>query len=146
MLKTNNTLGYDTRIFTVSLSAGTEETIILENEDGASGGIDLSANADEVIYTRDISGSENSSYRIFQSRLFKYDLNSSTETQIQTDVDRGENDLEARWSPSEGEIILTRKGNNSAAEPAVYMIDLNSSSTSGSDIQLFPNASMPDWE
>ena len=146
VLKTNNTLGYDTRIFTVSLSAGTEETIILENEDGASGGIDLSANADEVIYTRDISGSENSSYRIFQSRLFKYDLNSSTETQIQTDVDQGENDLEARWSPSEGEIILTRKGNNSAAEPAVYMIDLNSSSTSGSDIQLFPNASMPDWE
>src|SRR5690606_17306043 len=67
LLKTNNSSGYDVRIYTARLSTNSEETIILENVQGAAGGIDISANADKVLYTRDIDEAQNSSYRIFNS-------------------------------------------------------------------------------
>src|SRR5690606_26534606 len=70
LLKTNNSSGYDVRIFTARLSTNSEETVILEKVGGAAGGINISANADKVLYTYDVSGAENSVYKIFESRIF----------------------------------------------------------------------------
>ena len=43
-------------------------------------GIDISANADKAYLHWDISGSQNSSYRIFNSRIFLYTIGSTDHT------------------------------------------------------------------
>ncbi|PVW14517.1 carboxypeptidase regulatory-like domain-containing protein [Marixanthomonas spongiae] len=144
LLKTNDNRGYNVRIFTYRLSANAEETVILENVDGAAGAIDITANADRVLYSQDISGSENSVYRQFTARMFLYDIASGDPAvMIDTDVDPGDNELQCRFSPTEGGVIFTRVGNNFGAVPDIF------TKVFGSDIndnKTFTKASMPDWE
>src|SRR5690606_12589080 len=145
LLKTNNSSGYDVRIYTARLNPDSEETIILENVPGAAGGIDISANGDKVLFTRDIDEAQNSSYRIFNSRIFLYTIGSSDPAlQIETDVIGGENELDAKFSPSEGEIIFIRVKNNFGAIPAIYSLIFDDQSQD--DQLLFTNSFMPDWE
>ncbi len=145
MLKTNNSSGYDVRIYTARLSTQAEENIILENVNGAAGGIDISANADKVLFTWDLSGSENSSYRIFESRIFLHTIGSVDPlVPLETGVLPGENDLDVKFSPSEGSIVFTRKGNNFGAQPAIYSFIFDQQSQNNK--LLFTNAFMPDWE
>ena len=145
-VKTNNIDGYQTSIYTVNLSTQLTVNQVLTNYNGAAGGLDLDANGNRILYTIDLSGSQNEQYRIFESRVFIYDFNSGMNNRLDTDVDIGENDLDPRWSPSEGQVILTRKGNNLSASPSIYAIDLNSNNSTNDDELLFTNASMPDWE
>jgi len=117
----------------------------LENEPGAAGGLDIDANANRVIFSRDISGSENDSYRIFRSRLFIYDINTQVTNQIIENTPSGKNDLDPSFSPTEGAVIFTRVSNNTGAVPEVFKVEFASSSTNPVQL-LFTNASMPDWE
>lgn len=144
LLKTNNSSGYDVRIFTVRLSTGLEETVILENELGAAGGIDITANADRVVYFRDKSGTQSSTYRIFEGRLFIYNIpGGGPAEEVDTDVLAGGNDLQARFSPSEGGLIFTRVKSNFGAIPAIYSLIFGQTQ---SEQFLFTDAFMPDWE
>tara|TARA_B100001167_G_scaffold31651_1_gene17204 strand:+ start:19650 stop:21152 length:1503 start_codon:yes stop_codon:yes gene_type:complete len=145
VLKTNNNQGYDARIFTVNLSSQTVGDIILENQPGAAGGLDIDANAERVIFSRDVSGSQNDSYRIFRSRLFVYDLNSKVSSQIVENTPSGKNDLDPSFSPTEGAVIFTRVSNNVGAVPEVFKVEFTSSGTNAVQL-LFTNAAMPDWE
>lgn len=144
VLKTNNLQGYDVRIFTYRISTGVEETVVLENVQGAVSGVSIDANARTVLYAYDVSGSQNLSYRPFESRVFLFDLGTATATQVQTDVVLGENDLEPRFWPSEGGVILTRKVNSSNGIPHIFKVNFDGSN--GDDQELFTQASMPDWE
>lgn len=144
LLKTNNSSGYAVRIFTVRLSTGQEETVILENEQGAAGGIDISAQGDKVVYFRDKSGSQTSTYRIFEGRMFLFTMGSADPAEeLVTEVLAGENDLQPRFSPSEGGLIFTRVKSNYGAIPGIYSLIFNEIQ---SERYLFSNASMPDWE
>lgn len=144
MLKTNNSSGYDIRIYTARLSSQTEENIILENVNGAAGGIDISANGDLALFTWDMSGSENGSYRIFQSRIFLHSIGSSDPlVPLNTDVLEGENDLDVKFSPSEGGVVFTRKKSNLNAIPAIYSFKFDDNLV---DRLLFTESFMPDWE
>lgn len=145
VVKTNNNQGYNARIFTVSLSSQSVVDVILENEPGAAGGLDIDANANRVIFSRDISGSENDSYRIFRSRLFIYDINTQVTNQIIENTPSGKNDLDPSFSPTEGAVIFTRVSNNTGAVPEVFKVEFASSGTNPVQL-LFTNASMPDWE
>ena len=144
LLKTNNINGYQTRIFTLRLSTGLEELVVLEGELGAAGGAQISANGDFILYSRDISNSENPQYRIFASRLFVYDVIADVSSMLLTDVETGENDLDPRFSPSEGDIIFARSDNNVGASSSVFIFELDG--TNPEDDELFTNANMPDWE
>lgn len=144
LLKTNNPNGYGVRIYTARLNPDSEETIILENVNGAAGGIDISSNGINVIYTHDLSGDQNSSYRISESRIFYYTIGSGNPpAQLETDVILGENDLDARFSPSEGGVIFTRVKSNTNAIPDIYSYTFGQTQN---DRLLFTNAFMPDWE
>ncbi len=143
LLKTNDFNGYSARIYTVRLSTGIEETVIAQGFSGALGGIDITANTDKVIYTRDISNSENNSYRQFQSRLFVYDFTTGLSTPIDTDVVNGKNDLDPKFSPDEGAIVFTRSSNNSTAIPEIFKFEFDGVNN---ERQLFSAAKMPDWE
>ncbi|WAC01814.1 hypothetical protein N7U66_18315 [Lacinutrix neustonica] len=120
LLKTNTFDGYNARIFTFRLSTGVEETVVAENFSGALGGIDITANGNQIVYTRDISGSENVDYRQFQSRIFIFDVLSLTSTQLPTNVILGDNDLDVKYSPDEGSVIFTRVSNAPLATPSVF--------------------------
>ena len=144
LLKTNNLNGYEIRIFTIRLSTGIEETVILEDVLGAAGGVDISANGDKVLYTWDRSGSQNSEYRIFESRIFLYNINTQETIEVESDVMLGENDLDVNFSPSEGGALCTRVLSNLNAVPSIY--ELNFEGIGNDDIELFTEAYMPDWE
>ncbi|QQX78138.1 carboxypeptidase regulatory-like domain-containing protein [Aequorivita iocasae] len=145
LLKTNNSSGYNVRIYTARLSTGLEETVIFENLDGAVSGIDITANADRVLYTWDIDEAQNSSYRIFNSRIFLFTIGSpDPPVLLETDVQEGENELDARFSPSEGGVIFTRVKNNFRAIPEIHSFIFDQQSLD--DELLFTNSYMPDWE
>ncbi|PHS64884.1 MAG: hypothetical protein COB12_07355 [Flavobacterium sp.] len=143
LLKTNNVYGYEARIYTVRLSTEVEETIIHEGELGAVGGVSFSANADKVLFTKDLSGSQNNSYRQFEARVFLYDIPSATLTEVESDVALGENDLDVSFSPSEGGVILTRAGTNEGAISRIIKLGFGQEVD---DKILFNDAFMPDWE
>ncbi|AEH00139.1 carboxypeptidase regulatory-like domain-containing protein [Lacinutrix sp. 5H-3-7-4] len=143
LLKTNNANGYNARIFTLRLSTQTEETVIAEGFNGALGGIDISANGNQVVYTRDLSGYEQPDYRQFQSRIFFYDINLGTNTQIVTEALPGQNDLDVKFSPTEGGFVFTRVDNNLGAVPGVRSFQLGQATA---EKELFTAASMPDWD
>lgn len=143
LIKTNDLNGYNVRIVTGRVSTGTEETVILENVLGGAGGVDISANGDKILYSLDTSGAENGIYRQFSSRLFIYDTATAIATEVETDVVNGENDFDARFSPSEGAVIFTRAANNTGAIPTVFKRTFDSTQD---DDELFTEASMPDWQ
>ena len=142
LLKTNDFNGYNARIYTVRLSTGVEETIIAEGLTGALGGIDITANTDRVIYTRDLSNSENSSYRQFQSRLFIYEFATGMSTALDTGAVSGKNDLDPKFSPDEGAVVFTRSSNNLTAIPEIFKFEFDGVNN---ERQLFSAAKMPDW-
>jgi hypothetical protein len=145
LIKTNNLEGYQVRIYTYRVSSGTEETVVLEGVSGGAGSLDISANADVVLYSLDTSGSQNSIYRQFSSRLFLYDIVSGTATPVDTEVLPGENDFDARFSPSEGAIIFTRAANNIGAQTAIFKRQLDDNEDVDIDDLLFTEAFMPEW-
>ncbi len=143
-LKTNDINGYNVRIFTIDISSGVEQSVALESVPGAAGGIDISANGDTILYTYDVSGAENSNYRIFESRIFTYDIIADTTQAIDISTQLGENDLDTRFSPSEGNVIFTRVLNNPGAIPTIATFNI------GNQQDLFilftDGAKMADWE
>lgn len=143
LIKTNDLNGYNVRIFTYRISTGMEEDVILENEMGAAGSIDITANGDRVLFSRDISGFENLNYRLFESRLFLYDLINNTFIDLDTNVTLGDNDFDAQFSPSEGQVIWTRKGSNLNAIPNIFIRPFENAID---DELLFTESMMPDWE
>jgi len=143
LIKTNDLNGYNVRIFTYRISTGLEETVILENVAGAAGSIDFSANADKVLYFRDVSNSQNSIYRIFEARMFIFDIATATETPVNSDVVFGENELDCRFAPNEGGAVFVRVNNNINATPRVYSILFEQNAN---DKLLFNAAFMPDWQ
>ncbi len=143
LLKTNDLNGYNARIYTVSLSTGVEQTVIAEGFAGALGGIDINANKSKVVYTRDLSNSQNSSYRQFQTRLFIYEFSTGMSTAIDTDVVSGKNDLDPKFSPDEGAVIFTRSSNNATAIPEIFIFEFD---VVDNERQLFSASKMPDWD
>lgn len=143
LIKTNNPSGYDVRIFTYRISTQLEETVILENQNGAAGSIDITASGDQALFFRDISNNQNDIYRIFNARIFSYDIDTGVVTAIETEVTTGNNDLDVRYTPSEGGVIFTRVSNNAGAIPNVF---LRLFDDVVNDIQVFTDAFAPNWE
>ena len=72
------------------------------------GGINFSIQADKLMYTRDITSYQDSNYRILDSHIFIYNLNTDTVIDISSLSDKpaGTNDLDPRFSPNDAEIIF----------------------------------------
>ena len=112
VIKTNNAEGYNARITVVDIATGTEQEVVVEGEPGALGGLDFSIDGAKVLYTRDVSGAENTAYRQLDSRIFEYDLPTDTATEIETDKSPGTNDLDAKYSPDDGSVIFVNTSND----------------------------------
>ena len=141
VLKTNDINGYNTRIFTINMS-GTELITILDGESGASGGLNISVDNQKLLYTRDISGFENASYRQLNTHIFVYDFSTESTADISEDKPGGSNDLDPRFSPNEAQIIFVNTSNDGISEKKIKVVDIDTSNRN----DLFDNAYMPDWE
>ncbi|WP_370225691.1 carboxypeptidase regulatory-like domain-containing protein [Mesoflavibacter sp.] len=142
-LKTNNSNGYEVEIFTINTS-GVVQDIILQGVTGAAGGIDLSFDGTKLLYTRDVTGNENQEYRQLNSQVFIYDLTTmTTNSAVSFEKPPGTNDLDAKFSPTEAEIIIENTPNDGLSQSNIYKLTLGQ--VNGREL-IEEDAKMPDWK
>lgn len=145
-IKTNGINGYGARIIVVDIVSG-DEAIVIENEPGALGGLDFSIDGNKVLYTKDISGIENSEYRQLDSRIFEYNLTTDESIEVLTGKAVGTNDLDAKYAPDDGAIIFMNTSNDGLSEQTIFRTGQNDEITGEAQREaLFTNAKMPNWE
>lgn len=142
VLKTNNSSGYHAGIFTIDLS-GSILNVVADNISGALGGIDISIDNQKILYTRDMSGFEDNTYRQLDSRLFVYDTTTGISVDYSSYKTNGTNDLDPKFSPNEAEIIFVNTSNDGISEKKIVTVRLDNEELRN---ELFTNAMMPDWQ
>ena len=148
VLKTNNVDGYDVKIFMIDIMGNELETI-LQHSSGAAGGLDISVDGTKILYTKDVSGYQSSTYRQLDTHIFIYNLTSGVLQDISSlsDIPNGFVDLDPRFSPNEAEVIFTHTSNDGISRKDIYKVSLTSDNQGNySRSLLFENAWMPDWE
>lgn len=141
-LKTNNSVGYEVEIYTINTS-GIVQDVVLNNVNGAAGGLDFSFDGNKLLYTYDSSGNENSEYRQLDTNMFIYDFTAMTTENVSDGKPGGTNDLDARFSPSEAELIFVNTANDGVSQRNIYTIEIGDPV---SRLLKFENAKMPDWK
>ena len=140
-LKTNDIDGYNVSIFTIDMS-GIILTTVLTGVSGAAGGLNISVENQNLLYTYDTSGYEDPSYRQLNTHLFIYNFNATTTTDLSLNKVAGTNDLDPRFTPNEAQVIMVNTSNDGISEKDVFIVDIDGENRAS----LFENAFMPDWE
>ncbi|WP_345145059.1 carboxypeptidase-like regulatory domain-containing protein [Flavobacterium ginsengiterrae] len=142
VLKVNDVSGYGVEIYTIDM-AGNILYQVLSGVTGGASGIDISIDNARVVYTRDVSGFENSDYRRLDSRIFLYTVATNTLAELESGKENGFNDLDVKFSPNEAKVIFVNTSNDGLSAKNIQTIDVSNSSARTT---LFQNASMPDWK
>lgn len=145
VLKVNDISGYNVEIYVIKWN-GQILYSVLSGLPGATSGLSMSFDMQKIIFTRDVSGNENSIYRRFDSRIFFYDKTTNTITQLNSNKDNGFNDLDPKFSPNEAEIIFTNTSNDGISIKNVYKTTFTTGSSSNTRTKLFSGGSMPEWK
>lgn len=142
-LKTNNPDGYNSKIIVIDMLGNVVKTV-LENVNGAVGGLNFSVDGNLLLYTHDISGHQDSSYRQLNTHIFIYNMLTGdvSDVSLASEKPDGSNDLDPRFSPNNAEIIFTNTSNDGISAKNIMKIILQDNSRTA----LFPDAEMPDWE
>lgn len=146
-LKTNDVNGYNAKIFVID-PLGIVMKTILTGQPGAAGGLNFSIAGNQLLFTRDFSGYENSNHRQLDSRIYLYDLNTDVVTDISAISKKilGSNDLDPRFSPNDAEVIFTNTSNDGISQKNIYKLTFSDTNAEYPRTLLFSNAEMPDWE
>jgi hypothetical protein len=141
-LKVNDANGYDVEIYVINTS-GIVINQVLSGFKGAVSGLNFSITGQKLLFTRDVSEFENSSYRQLDSRIFEHNFLTSVTNAITNEKPSGTNDFDVRYSPNEAELIFTNSSNDGIS---VKNIVKSGMSTIDSRVVLFSGSFMPDWE
>lgn len=146
-LKTNNYNGYNVKIFVIDLLGNVLKNV-LNGTAGAAGGLNFSTDGQKLLYTRDVSGFQDSNYRQLDSRIFVYNLVTNTVLDVSAESDKptGTNDLDPRFSPNDSQIILTNTSNDNISQKNIVLVTLNSSMVDFTRATVFSNGEMADYE
>lgn len=148
-IKTNNVLGYGVKIQIIDMVGSVMKTI-LSGVTGGAGGLNFSIDGNSLLYTRDFSGYEDSSYRQLDSRIFLINLTTNVIQDISalSQKPAGTNDLDPRFAPNDADIIFTNTSNDQISPSNIVKVTLNFSNNNSSTNRtvLFSNAEMADWE
>jgi Tol biopolymer transport system component len=144
VLKVNDISGYNVEIYVID-SNGQVLYSVLSGMTGAVSGLNMSFDKQRIIYTRDVSGNENSTYRQFDSRIFIYDKGTNISTALNTNKINGYNDLDVKFSPNEAEVIFTNTSNDGVSIKNVLKTVV-SGGGANSRVTLFAGGSMPEWK
>ena len=140
-LKTNNLEGYGASIVVINDQGTILETVV-SGVSGALGGIDLSIDGTQLVYTQDVSGIENMSYRILDMHIFIYNFSTDTTTDLSVDKENGTNDLDPRFSPNEASVIFTNTSNDGLSVNNILKV----ANDGDSRTIIVENGAMADWE
>ncbi len=142
-IKTNDLDGYSVQIFTID-ELGAVQDVVLTGVNGAAGSINLSVDGSRLLYSQDMSGSENpANYRQLDSRVFIYNFGTMVSTPLSTDKPVGTNDLDARFSPNEASVIFVNTSNDGISVKNIQTVPIGDLDAR---VTLIENATMPDWE
>lgn len=141
-LKVNDINGYGVEIYVINPS-GVVETPVLGGLPGDVSGLNFSVSGQKLVYTRDITGFENSSYRQLDSRIFEYSFILGNSYEIATEKTAGTNDLDVRYSPNEAELIFTNTSNDGISVKNTVKMGIG---VANSRTTLFTGTAMSDWE
>lgn len=141
---TNNIHGYDAKIHIIDDQGNFIETIF-ENQLGAVGGVDWNITGDQLLFTHDISGYEDSEYRQIDTRILLYHFSDASieDLSAQSDKPNGSIDIDPQFAPNDAGIIFTNTSNDLISIKSIYFIDLNQPTVR--ELILF-NAQMPDYK
>ncbi|PWB21772.1 carboxypeptidase regulatory-like domain-containing protein [Flavobacterium sp. HTF] len=141
-LKVNDINGYSVEIYVINPS-GTVLMPVLGGINGGAGSLNFSVSGQKLLYTRDISGFESTNYRQLDSKIYEYNFILGNSYEIITEKIAGTNDLDARYSPNEAEIIITNTSNDGISVKNIVKTGIG---ITNSRAVLFTGSSMPDWE
>jgi hypothetical protein len=141
-LKVNDNSGYNVEIYVIDTS-GTVLYSVLSGLNGGVSGLNISISNQKIVYTRDISGFQNSTYRRLDSRVFVYDKSTNISTELATGKSNGFNNLDVKFSPNEAEVIFTNTSNDGISVKDVQKASILNGGTSTT---LFAGGSMPEWK
>lgn len=142
VLKTNNLDGYNVSIFTIRFNGNVVDNLITGAQ-GAASGLDLSVTNNTIVYSYDVSEFQSADYRRLNSRIFLYDIDTGTTTDISAERPNGTNDLEPKFAPNEAFVIFTNTSNDGISQKDVYSLEIGEEETRE---LLYTDAFMPDWE
>ena len=142
-LKTNDASGYNAKIYVIDMLGNTIKTV-LENVNGAAGGLNFSVDGNLLLYCYDISGHQEDNYRQLDTHIFTFNMQTDEVIDISAESEKpnGSNDLDPRFSPNNAEIIFTNTSNDGISVKNIMKITLQDNTRT----ELFPDAEMPDWE
>lgn len=132
---------YDNELYIINASNGGDMYRIVSANSARMSNPSFSADGKQVLYTLDISNFQNIEGRQLDSRIFIYDLNSWTATNISTEKLSGTNDIDARFSPNNSKIIFTNTSNDGFSLKSVYTMDINGTNR----IPVVSDGEMPYW-
>ena len=141
-LKVNNNVGYDAEIYTIDMAGNPLDTLLI-NQPGAAGGLDISFDDTEILYTYDLSGAENSNYRQLNTHIFSYNVANGTTIDVSGDKPAGFNDLDPRFSPNDAQVICTFTSNDGVSTRFIYTIDIDDNTERE---EIISDGFMPDWQ
>jgi Tol biopolymer transport system component len=132
--------GYDAYIVLLSGQGQILDTVFHATK-GRVGGLDISLDGRELLYTHDISGLISPEGRMLDSRIFIHDMETGLINDISNNKSRGRNDLDPKFSPTDGKIIFVNQDNNITGPGNVMIMDVDGTNRE----LLFENGFMPDW-
>ena len=141
-LKVNNLNGYETEVYVIN-STGTVIENVISGTMGAIGGLHLSVTNSKLIFTRDITGFESFDYRQLDTRIFQYDFITDLITENNVQKPAGFIDTDVRYSPTEAELIFMSTANDGISQKNILKYTIG---VTGSRMEIFENAIMPDWK
>jgi len=144
-LKVNDANGYNAEIYVINTS-GSIISQVVSGLNGAIGGLNFSVTGEKIIFTRDISGFEDANYRQLDTRVFQHVFSTSVTTEVGSDKPIGTLDLDARYSPSESEIIIVNTSNDGLSVKNIVRFIPSINNLGATRVVIFTNAYMPDWE
>lgn len=122
---------------------GTNMTILVENLPGRVESPAFSVDGKSILYTRDVSGFENTEGRQLDSRIFRKNIDGTGLMDMSASKPAGTNDLYPRYSPTGDKIIFVNAPNDGFGPYDIYTMDV---ADGKNRTKVFSNAIMPNWK
>ena len=131
---------YDNELYMVNPATGVL-TKLVTGRPGKMGNPDFSVDGKTAVFTLDIANFQNIEGRQLDSRIFTVDIATGISSDISIGKTRGNNDLDARFSPNGAKIIFTSTSNDGFSEKSLYTMDPDGQNR----LEILKNAEMPYW-
>ena len=132
---------YDAEIHLMNAD-GTEDTVVVENVQGAIGHPAISPSGDRIAYFRDFSGYESSGTRKLNAHIVVQSLLTGDTTDVSVNKPAGTNDLYPRWASDGTQILFVNVQNDGGAPPSLWIVDEDGENRR----EIISDGTMGDWQ